>query len=88
MDESGDDKGATVWRFARATRAHVVIDAAAYFELMHEAMLGARQRIFLVGWDFDSRIRLGAGRRWWNLPRRTRFPARLGAFIVWLVRGA
>lgn len=86
MDESGDDKGATVWRFARATRAHVVIDAAAYFELMHEAMLNARQRIFLVGWDFDSRIRLAGGRRWWNLPRKERFPARLGAFFLWLAR--
>jgi len=69
-----------------ATRAHVVIDAAAYFELMQDAMLAARQRIFLIGWDFDSRIRLGGGRRWWNLPRKARFPARLGAFVVWLVK--
>jgi phosphatidylserine/phosphatidylglycerophosphate/cardiolipin synthase-like enzyme len=78
----------SVWRYARATRAHVVIDAAAYFELMQDAMLKARQRIFLIGWDFDSRIHLGGGRRWWNLPRRRRFPARLGAFIVWLVNRA
>lgn len=76
----------TVWRFARASRAHVVVDAAAYFELLHEAMLRARQRIFLIGWDFDTRIRLGGGRRWWNLPRRNRYPARLGAFLVWLVK--
>lgn len=32
----------SVWRYARASRAHVVIDAAAYFELMHEAMMAAR----------------------------------------------
>lgn len=76
----------SVWRYARATRAHVVIDAADYFELMQDVMLQARQRIFLIGWDFDSRIRLGGGRRWWNLPRRSRFPARVGAFFVWLVR--
>ncbi len=82
-DLDGDDP--TVWRYARASRAHVVIDAAAYFALMHEAMLRAQQRIFLVGWDFDSRIRLAAGRRWWNLPRKERFPARLGAFFIWLV---
>ena len=75
-----------VWRYARASRAHVVVDAAAYFDLIHEAMLRARQRIFLAGWDFDSRIRLAGGRRWWNLPRKEWFPARLGAFIVWLVR--
>lgn len=73
-----------VWRFARATRAHVVIDAAAYFLLMQEAMLRARQRILLIGWDFDTRVRLGPGRRWWNRPSRRRYPARLGPFVVWL----
>ena len=75
-----------VWRYAKASRAHVVIDAAAYFELIHDAMMQARQRIFLVGWDFDSRIRLVGGRRWWNLPRKERFPARLGSFFIWLLR--
>lgn len=86
MDDETDGRRPSVWRFAKATRAHVVVDAAAYFELMHEAMLKARQRMMLIGWDFDSRIRLARGRRWWNLPRRDRFPARLGAFMVWLVR--
>ena len=76
----------SVWRYARASRAHVVIDAAAYFELMYDAMLQARQRIFLIGWDFDSRIRLAGGRRWWNLPRKDRFPARLGSYFLWLTR--
>lgn len=87
-DETGDSGGAegTVWRYARAARAHIVIDAAAYFELIHEAMLAAQQRIFLLGWDFDSRIRLAGGRRWWNLPRKEQFPARLGAFFVWLTK--
>lgn len=74
----------SVWRFARASRAHVVVDAAAYFTLMQKAMLGARQRIYLIGWDFDTRARLGPGRRWWNGPSRKTYPARLGAFMVWL----
>ncbi len=73
-----------MWRFARASRAHVVVDAAAYFAVMQQAMLAARQRILLIGWDFDTRIRLGKGRRWWNRPTRDRFPARLGAFVIWL----
>ncbi len=85
-DEDTEPASASVWRYARASRAHVVIDAAAYFELIQDAMLAARQRIFLISWDFDSRIRLGEGRRWWNLPRREVFPARLGAFMVWLVK--
>lgn len=82
----GQPPARSVWRYAQASRAHVVIDAAGYFELAHEAMLKARQRIFLIGWDFDTRIRLAGGRRWWNLPRKQQFPARLGAFIVWLVK--
>lgn len=81
-----DTASPSVWRYAKASRANVVIDAAEYFELMRDAMLKARQRIFLIGWDFDSRIRLGDGRRWWNLPRKSRYPARLGAFFIWLVR--
>ena len=76
----------SVWRYARASRAHVVVDVAAYFDLIYEAMLSARQRIFLIGWDFDSRIRLAGGRRWWNLPRKDRFPARLGSYFLWLAR--
>jgi phosphatidylserine/phosphatidylglycerophosphate/cardiolipin synthase-like enzyme len=85
--EPGDqESSATAWRYARASRAHVVIDAAAYFELMYEAMLRAQQRIFLISWDFDSRIRLAGGRRWWNLPRKDRFPARLGSYFLWLAR--
>ncbi|MES2492999.1 MAG: phospholipase D-like domain-containing protein [Pseudomonadota bacterium] len=74
----------SVWRFVHASRAHVVIDAAAYFELMQVAMLRARQLILMIGWDFDTRVRLGPGRRWWNAPRRQHYPARLGAFVVWL----
>lgn len=75
---------ASSWRFARASRAHVVIDAAAYFTLMQQAMEGAQQRIHLIGWDFDTRMRLGPGRRFWNLPRKGSRPARLGAFVIWL----
>lgn len=76
----------SVWRFVHASRAHVVVDAAAYFVLMQEAMLAARQRIHLIGWDFDTRVRLGPGRRWWNGISRQTWPARLGPFVVWLVK--
>jgi phosphatidylserine/phosphatidylglycerophosphate/cardiolipin synthase-like enzyme len=76
----------SAWRYVRASRAHVVIDAAAYFALMQQAMLSARQRIHLIGWDFDTRVRLGPGRRWWHGISRKAWPARLGPFVVWLVR--
>lgn len=76
----------SVWRYAWASKAHVVIDAAAYYEVMQAAMVKARQCILLVGWDFDTRVRLGPGRRWWNKPDRSVRPARLGAFVVWLCK--
>lgn len=75
-----------VWRYARAERASVVVDAEAYFLHMQEAMLAARRRIFLIGWDFDTRIHLTHGRRWWQRPFRTGHPSRLGSFIGWLPR--
>ena len=76
--------GPSVWRYAMASRAFVVIDAAAYFDLMQQAMLRARQSILLIGWDFDTRLKLGPGRRWWHGPSRRRHPAQLGAFVLWL----
>ncbi|MEY4160412.1 MAG: hypothetical protein RLZZ136_1033 [Pseudomonadota bacterium] len=74
----------SVWRYAMASRAHVVIDCAAYYALMQTAMLAAEQGIMLIGWDFDTRVRLGQGRRWWSKPDRSRPPARLGWFVIWL----
>jgi len=75
-----------VWRYAMATRVRVIVDAEAYFDLMQQAMLKARQRILLIGWDFDTRIHLTHGRRWWQRAWKRQYPARLGAFIPWLTR--
>lgn len=76
----------SVWRYAQAERASVIIDAADYFLHMQEAMLAARRRIFLIGWDFDTRIHLTHGRRGWQRPFRKGHPSRLGSFIGWLPR--
>ena len=80
------DPSPSVWRYVRASRAHVVVDAAAYFGLMQQAMIAAQQRIHMIGWDFDTRMRLGPGRKFYNLPDRDVQPARLGPFVMWLVR--
>ena len=87
--EGGCDDGSFepgVWRYAMATRVRVIVDAEAYFDLMQQAMLKARQRILLIGWDFDTRIHLTHGRRWWQKAWKRQFPARLGSFIPWLIR--
>lgn len=72
--------GETCWRVARADRAAVVVDADDYFRVARAAMLAAEQRIMLIGWDFDARIRLGR-----DTPQDGA-PAELGAFILHLVK--
>ena len=83
MAEAPESK--SVWRYGKASKAHVIVDGAEYFRWMREAMLNARHRILLIGWDFDTRIDLtvrepGA--------RRSRGdpPDRVGDFIPWLVK--
>src|SRR5262245_13429178 len=70
--------GRNCWRVERASRAALIVDADAYFEAGRAAMLKARRRIMLIGWDFDARIRLGAR----GLPGA---PETLGDFMLWLV---
>src|SRR5438552_11415374 len=70
--------GRNCWRIEKATRASVIIDADAYFEAGRAAMLKAKRRIMLIGWDFDARIRLGA-------PHLANEPETLGDFVLWLV---
>jgi phosphatidylserine/phosphatidylglycerophosphate/cardiolipin synthase-like enzyme len=64
----------------------VIVDAEDYFHLMQQAMLKARKRILLIGWDFDTRIHLEQGRRWFEKFTRRGYPSRLGSFILWLSR--
>ncbi|KQT42086.1 phospholipase [Aureimonas sp. Leaf454] len=63
-----------------ATRASVIVDADDYFRFARAAMLKARRRILLIGWDFDGRITLGRGRD------QDPAPEKVGEFIYWLVR--
>lgn len=72
-------ESSSVWRHAKASRAHPVIDAAPYFEIIQAAMMNAKHRIMLIGWDFDTRIDLSRSRRKKGDP-----PKRLGDFILWL----
>lgn len=69
----------SIWCYATATRAHAVVDAAPYYEIIQAAMMNAKHRIMLIGWDFDTRIDLSRGRRKKGDP-----PKRLGDFILWL----
>ncbi|MCE7796631.1 phospholipase D-like domain-containing protein [Sphingobium sufflavum] len=72
------DEG-SFWRIAEATRMSVIVDAEEYFRHARTAMLQARHRIMLIGWDFDARIRLV------HEPLDPAEPATVGDFIHWLV---
>jgi phosphatidylserine/phosphatidylglycerophosphate/cardiolipin synthase-like enzyme len=48
--------GQECWRIEQADRMAVIIDAENYFRMARRAMLNARRRILLIGWDFDARI--------------------------------
>ena len=51
-------QGHNCWRIARAEKAAVIVDAADYYRIIAAAMEAAEKRIFVVGWDFDTRIAL------------------------------
>ncbi|MES2291560.1 MAG: phospholipase D-like domain-containing protein [Pseudomonadota bacterium] len=71
----------TSWRTARADKASVIVDAEDYYRFARAAMLNARRRIMLIGWDFDARIELvrGAHRVGGDAPTA------IGDLIYWLV---
>lgn len=50
--------GTNCREIAWADRAAALIDGAAYFASLEEALRNARRSILIVGWDFDGRIRL------------------------------
>ena len=49
-------EGRNCWRSTRAQRVAFLIDGAAYFAAFVAAAEQARESIFIVGWDVDSRV--------------------------------
>ncbi|MGF0315565.1 phospholipase D-like domain-containing protein [Nocardia fluminea] len=72
--------GETCWQIAQADRLACIVDAADYFRHAKSAMLQARERIVLIGWDFDTRIKFEPH------GRTLEGPDRLGKFLSWLPR--
>jgi phospholipase D1/2 len=57
------EPGETCWRLETADRVAVLIDAADYFNAFRHAVAAARERVFIIGWDVDSRTRLSPDKR-------------------------
>jgi len=47
-----------VWRIEQTSRAAVLIDPASYFRAVRAALLKAKRRVLIIGWDIHSRTRL------------------------------
>ena len=73
------EPGRNCWRIERAHRLAFLIDGAAYFAAVRAAIARAKRSVFILGWDFDSRIRL--------VPEpQDGYPAELGEFLKEVVR--
>ena len=72
--------GRNCWRIERAHRIAFLIDAAAYFAAVRSAIAQARRSVHILGWDFDSRIRL--------VPHGAQdgYPEELGEFLKEVVK--
>ncbi|MEM7689898.1 MAG: phospholipase D-like domain-containing protein [Pseudomonadota bacterium] len=68
------------WRVAAADTFAVLIDGENYFRAVRSAMMQAQERIVLIGWDFDARVKM------YDTQGDVEGPLEIGEFIDWLVR--
>lgn len=69
------EEGRNCWRVEPAARAAFLIDGAAYFAAFRESAKQARHSIIILGWDFDSRVRMLIDQE------PDGYPDRLGEFL-------
>lgn len=62
--------GMNCWRVERADRFYCVQDAAEYFRLVRDALLRARQTVFILGWDIFPAVDLLPGADPSDVPTR------------------
>ena len=53
--------GRNCWRLERADRFSSIQDAADYFRLVRQALLAARETVFVLGWDTTATVDLDPG---------------------------
>lgn len=73
------EEGRNCWHVANADHMAVIVDAADFFTSVRKALLDARKRVMLVGWDFDGRIGFHASELLEGEPET------IGDFLLWLV---
>lgn len=55
------DVGRNCWRVETAHKYEMVVDGAAYFTALREALIKAQDQVLLIGWDFDLEIEMCPG---------------------------
>jgi phospholipase D1/2 len=53
------DPGRNCWRLAKANRFALLVDGSNYYQTLAQSIQQARRTVVIVGWDLDSRVRLG-----------------------------
>lgn len=74
------EPGINCWKVANAKRATVLIDAENYFRAVRQSMAKADERIMLLGWDFDARIKM------YDTQGPHDGPLEIGKYINWLLK--
>lgn len=73
--------GHNCWRIEHAKRVAFLVDGDAYFRALFEAIKEARHSVFILAWDFDSRVRLVR-----DDIKDDAMPCQLGAFLDAVVK--
>ncbi|HSP25629.1 MAG TPA: phospholipase D-like domain-containing protein [Saliniramus sp.] len=70
--------GHNCWRIEHADRLALIVDAADYFRAAKAAILEAEHSVYLIGWDFDARIKFEPEHKTLDGPNK------LGPFLRWI----
>lgn len=72
--------GKNCWRVEHADRSAVLIDGENYFRAVRKSLAQAKQRIMLLGWDFDERVEMH------DTAEQLEGPLKIGAYFDWLLK--
>ncbi|MEM7701755.1 MAG: phospholipase D-like domain-containing protein [Pseudomonadota bacterium] len=73
------EPGRNCWKIAQADTFTLLVDGENFFRSVRAAMSQARKRIVLIGWDFDTRVRM------YDTQGEVDGPLEIGEYVDWLV---
>lgn len=78
--------GRNCWKVDRAHQFSCIQDAADYFKLVREALLAARNTVFILGWDIFANVDLLPGAAGPKGPALRDGPTKLDELLAFIVR--